>query len=191
MKKFLIIVLVVAVIAGGLLWQNNYKKILPAKVANTISSVTNPTPSIPIMAATSSDSNITTGTLGTMSHLMVYKPLSDYSSLVWVELSSDKKQVLGFPDPKDIANQVSTSLHNGYFTGNVDKNTAFINIKTDKYAALKRSFTPTQLYSILVYKYPFGELYDCGPKKTPGEDILNANTFIDTAKLSKECNKVI
>jgi hypothetical protein len=122
-------------------------------------------------------------------NVIVYKTKRDYTGLVWAYLSSDKKQVISFPDPKDILNQIPTKLNKGYFSGVLNMNTAIINIKIDSYAKMSVPLTAKQLFSLILNDSPFSEMYDCGAKGKIDTDHIN--TLIDTDKLASECDKVL
>lgn len=192
MKKLLLIVICLAVIAGGLFLFKKYK--LQSSGAQT-----NPTNSQTAPASTSTDQNVSsiqtlqndpTTPNSVAPSFMIYKTKRDYSDLVWVELSADKTKVIAYPDPKDILNQIPIQMHDGYYSGSVDADTSFVNIKIEKYATFKTLFSPQQLYSLIINKNPFAELYNCGPKTGLGQ-ITAINTLIDSNKLYTQCSKII
>ena len=121
--------------------------------------------------------------------IIIYKTVRDYSGLAWVYLSSDKTQVISYMDPKDILNQLPVKLDNGYYSGVLNMNTAFVNIKIAAYAKMSHPLTPKQLFSLIVNSSPFSEMYDCGSKTNL--DTTSINTLIDSNKLSSQCTKVI
>ena len=122
-------------------------------------------------------------------NIIIYKTVRDYSGLAWVYLSSDKKQVISYMDPKDILNQLPVKMDGGYYSGVLNMNTAIINIKIDAYAKMPHPLTTKQLFSLIVNASPFSEMYDCGAKGKI--DPAHINALIDSNLLSSECNKVI
>ena len=100
--------------------------------------------------------------------LIIYKTKKDYSNLVPVILSSDKKQIIGYPDPIDVKNDSSynypTSLFNGYWIDNIGitVNTGFININLEDYSKLKEPPSIKEMTSKLVEVEPFLEIWNCG-----------------------------
>ena len=81
-------------------------------------------------------------------------------------------------------------MNGGYYSGVLNMNTAIINIKIDSYSKLSKPLTAKQLYSLIVNKNPFAEMYDCGAK-SESTDLKHINDLIDAGKLSSECDKVI
>ena len=140
---------------------------------------------------TSTDTQNNSNTSGAISSVMVYKTKGDYSNLVWVQLSADKKTVTSYPDPKDVLNQTSIKLADGYYSGAVDVNTTFVNIRLEKYVNLKKPFTPEQLATLIINKNPFSELYNCGQSQGTGQDITRINSIIAGGTLSTSCTKII
>ena len=149
------------------------------------------------MTATSTDTSANmnaqnnSNTSGAISSVMVYKTKGDYSNLVWVQLSADKKTVTSYPNPKDVLNQTSIKLADGYYSGAVDVNTAFVNIRIEKYVNLQKLFTPEQLATLIINKNPFSELYNCGQSQGIGQDITRINSIITAGTLTTSCSKII
>ena len=190
MKKVLIILAVVALLAGGFFAYKKYKK--PSGLGNPDIPFSNPTKDPAIKQAIKEDqkTQIETATKSVPSSVIVYKTKRDYSGLVWAYLSADKTQVIAYPTPQDIQKEIPVSLHGGYYSGVLNINSAIINLKIDAYSKLKKAFTPRQMYSIILNKNPFAEMYDCGQKGTD-TDPAHINELIDANKLASECDKVI
>ena len=190
MKKALVIVGVVVLIVAAVFLFKKYK-----------STPTNGSPTIPFSTTQTTSPTITTTTTvqnpevqsaiqSVPASVIVYKTKRDYSGLVWAYLSSDKTQIIAYPAPKDILSEVPVALHNGYYSGVLNANSAIINLKISSYAKLPTPLTPKQMYSLIVNKDPFSEMYNCG-QKTANVDPNYINTLIDTNKLGSECDKVI
>lgn len=191
MKKVLpIIVLVILVIIGALLLKNYFSS--SNKTNSTINFATSTNnPVAQNNNPVTTDTNPVSGSVSNVvaPNIIVYKTVRDYSGLAWVYLSADKSQVISYMDPADILNQLPTQLHNGYYSGVLNMNTAIINIKIDAYSKMPHPLTPTQLFSLIVNNNPFSEMYDCGSKGKIDTDHIN--TLIDTNALVTECTKVI
>jgi hypothetical protein len=100
--------------------------------------------------------------------LIIYKTKKDYSNLVPVILSSDKKQIIGYPHPIDVINDSSynypTSLFNGYWIDNIGitENTGFINISLEDYSKKNEPPSVDEMMAKLVDVAPFLEIWNCG-----------------------------
>lgn len=100
--------------------------------------------------------------------LIIYKTKKDYSNLVPVILSSDKKQIIAYPHPIDVINDSScnypTSLFNGYWIDNIGitVNTGFINISLEDYSKLNEPPSINYMMSKIVDESPFLEIWNCG-----------------------------
>lgn len=118
---------------------------------------------------------------------VVYKTRQDYSNLVWVQLSVDKSRITAYPAPTDIIRQTPVALHNGYYTGSVGINTAFINITIAEYSKLTQTISPDQLYDLIIDRDPVIELYNCGSHTS----ITDINTIVVSNQLSIKCNQLL
>lgn len=103
-----------------------------------------------------------------LSALVIYKTKKNYSNLVPVTLSSDKKRIVGFPHPVDLKNDSScnypTLLFNGYWIDNIGitVNTGYINISLEDYSNLNAPPSVNEMMSKLVDESPFLEIWNCG-----------------------------
>ena len=187
MKKILIVFVVIILIVAGVYFFKKNKSssgvhTLPDQSSIAAGAVKNPSNGLMAIDTTKIPA-------GTITHTIVFKTVRDYSTLAWVGLSADKTKVISYPAPSDIIHQTPIKLHNGYLSGNIGFNTAYINIKIDRYAGIPNMLSEQQLYNLIVNKNPFSEIYDCG--STTGSSIDNINSSIDSGKLSSDCTKIL
>lgn len=98
---------------------------------------------------------------------IVYKVAKKYVNKVPITLSSDKKQIVSYPDPKDInENSAPTPLKKGYYLDNrgINANSVFISLTYDEYAKLKSPPSLEQLNKLILNDNPIKKMYDCGSR---------------------------
>ncbi len=113
--------------------------------------------------------------------ITVYKTKGNYNNLVPIRLSDDKTQIVSYPAPSDLKKDgqfsFPTELEGGFLIDNlgISKNTAFIKLTYEEYAALQNTLPLSELFKLIVDKSPFLEIYDCGNKQsfTNLKDQLN------------------
>jgi hypothetical protein len=104
--------------------------------------------------------------------ITVYKTKENYNNLVPIRLSDDKTQILSYPAPTDLKKDgkflYPTELEGGLLIDNlgISKNTAFIKLTYEEYAALESTLPLSELFKLIVDKAPFLEMYDCGNKQS-------------------------
>ncbi|WP_276133889.1 hypothetical protein [Polluticoccus soli] len=124
--------------------------------------------------------------------VLVYKTKADYNHFVPVILSDDKSSIVSYPAPSDlmVGDKYSkpTLLHDGYLLDNrgIGKNSAFVRLTYDEYAAMGTAPSLEELYNLIIDKNPLTELYDCGTSMTEAE----LNSLIDSKQLKKKCKKI-
>lgn len=122
---------------------------------------------------------------------VVYKTKADYSKLVPVLLSADKKEIVGYPAPKDVFRNgvlaLPTALAKGYFLDNrgITPNSAFLNITYDEYAKLTAVPTLQELYNKITDKNPFEEIYNLGDRSRFKNEVKDLNKIIEKGDLKK------
>jgi hypothetical protein len=105
--------------------------------------------------------------------------------LVPVILSSDKKQIIGYPHPIDVINDSSynypTSLFNGYWIDNIGitVNTGFINISLEDYSKMNEPPSVGEMMAKLVDEAPFLEIWNCGYGSEMNIGDLNMNILTE------------
>ena len=127
--------------------------------------------------------------------LFIYKTKGDYSKLVPVTLSADKKTVVSYPDIKDIFFNGNlaypTPLHKGYLLDNrgIDRNSAFLKLSYEEYSKLPRTPDSEELFKLILDPDPFTTLlrYDKQISRENAEKELNdridKGNFSDFTKL--------
>lgn len=127
-----------------------------------------------------------------IAHQMVYKTRHDYSKLVSVELSPDKKKVVSYPRPADpILIKSPLALKDGYWISNsiLTINTAFLAITFADYRRLVHAApTASDLLFLVKDRSPFVELWDCGTVGTLSTAQLNL--LIEQKKLKDKFQKL-
>jgi hypothetical protein len=122
---------------------------------------------------------------------IVYKTKKNYDKNVAVYLSEDKKHITGYPDPVDVSQRsYPTPLKDGYLLDNrgIGKNTAFISMTYEEYAALKKVLSVAELYNMIIDDDPILEMYNCGNHAKYKNIIDDLNQLID--KKFKGCQKI-
>ena len=121
---------------------------------------------------------------------IVYKTTKNYNKNVAILLSEDKKTIVGYPHPADVSvRNYPTELKKGYLLDNrgIGKNTAFISLTYEEYAALKNAPSLSELWDMIIDKNPIKEMYNC--KHPEGEDLVSElNQLID--KKFEGCRKI-
>ncbi len=121
---------------------------------------------------------------------IIYKTRADYSQLVPVTLSEDKKSVVSYPDVKDVyyRGKLATPvlLHNGWLLDNrgINQDVAFISLTYEEYAKKDNTPDANELFSLIIDKDPLTKMYECG-LRSDYQDIENElNELIDAGKFS-------
>jgi len=116
--------------------------------------------------------------------VVIYKTQKDYSDLVPITLSDNGKNIISYPDPKDLVSdggfQKPTKLKDGYLLDNrgVSRNTAFINLSYEVYSKLKEAPTLAELNEMIVDRDPFIALYNCGSRNQYQDMVQELNKLI-------------
>jgi hypothetical protein len=121
---------------------------------------------------------------------IIYQTKKDYSKLVPVILSDDKKAIVSYPDIKDVYYNGSlaypTQLNNGYWLDNrgISANVAFINLTYEAYSKLTKTPSPDELMKMIIDTEPLSSMYSC-ELRSSYKDILNElNAKIDADDFS-------
>jgi hypothetical protein len=124
--------------------------------------------------------------------VIVYQTKADFFDKVPVTLSQDKSEVISYPGVKDIffngEFSYPTKLNNGYLLDNrgIDPNSAFLNLSYEEYSKLQTYPTKSELYSLILEKDPFTEMYNCGNKYKYKDLVQELNAMIDNEKLATQ-----
>lgn len=113
---------------------------------------------------------------------IIYKTRKDYSQMVPIILSDDKKSIVSYPDMKDLRIDgkfmLPTPLKNGFLLDNrgINANVAFISLTYDQYANLVKTPNSEELMKLIIDKKPLKKMYIGGLKSKYKnmEDELNA-----------------
>lgn len=122
--------------------------------------------------------------------VIIYQTKNDYSQLVPVILSNDKKSIESYPDIKDIYYHDTlaypTRLHNGYWLDNrgIGKNVAFIKLTYDEYAKLPKTPSPEELLTMIIDNQPLVSMYSCGVRSSYENIEKELNDKIDSGDFS-------
>ncbi|NVN95267.1 MAG: hypothetical protein HXX18_08300 [Bacteroidetes bacterium] len=126
--------------------------------------------------------------------VIIYKTNADYYNNVSVILSDDRKDIVSYPDIKDVYynGQLAypTRLENGYLLDNrgIGKNVAFLSYTYDEYSKLVKTPSKEELITKIISKEPLSELYICN--KLPKKDIKVLNEAIKNG-LSNVCENLM
>jgi hypothetical protein len=122
--------------------------------------------------------------------VIIYKTTKDYSKLVPVTLSDDKKSIASYPDIKDIYfNGIlayPTPLHDGFLLDNrgISANVAFIRLTYEEYSKLPETPTPGELMKMIIDNQPLTVMYNCGSRSSFNETENELNAKIDAGDFS-------
>lgn len=122
--------------------------------------------------------------------VIIYQTYHDYSKLVPISLSEDKKSVVSYPDIRDVFYNGNLAypvqLHGGFWLDQrgINKNVAFINLTYQEYSELAKTPYPDELLKMITDLKPLLCMYSCG-KWGAYEDIeKELNTMIDVGDFS-------
>jgi hypothetical protein len=114
--------------------------------------------------------------------------------LVPIGLSADKKEIVSYPDPKDVKNDSGfyypTALNDGYWMDNigVGVNTGYLGMSLKEYSQLSEPLKLNVMMTMLVDTSPFTEMWNCGSRGSVS--IEEINKWISTKTLSKNCKAI-
>ncbi|MDO9256734.1 MAG: hypothetical protein Q7U54_14540 [Bacteroidales bacterium] len=121
---------------------------------------------------------------------IIYLTREDYSKLVPVILSDDKKTIESYPDVKDIYFNGSlaypTQLHKGYWLDNrgIGENVAFLKLTYEEYSKLSKTPSPEELMKMILDADPIVIMYNCGLRSSYQNIGKELNTKLDTDDFS-------
>ncbi|MDR1879119.1 MAG: hypothetical protein LBQ64_06105 [Bacteroidales bacterium] len=122
---------------------------------------------------------------------VVYKAKKKYDKKVAITLSDDKKSITSYPHPSDVsASSYPTPLKKGYRLDNrgIGKNTAFISLTYEEYAALQKVPSLSELYGMIIDKDPVKAMYDCRNCIKNADLVHELNRIID--EKFKDCRRI-
>jgi hypothetical protein len=121
---------------------------------------------------------------------IIYQTKEDYSKLVPIILSADKKTIESYPDVKDVYFNGSlaypTQLHKGFWLDNrgINANVVFINLTYEAYSKLPKTPSPEELIKMVGDTQPIISMYTCGPRSSFQDIVKELNTMIDSDDFS-------
>lgn len=127
---------------------------------------------------------------------IIYKTKTDYFDKVPVILSDDKTRIVSFPDPRDLRINGEFSypskLASGYLLDNrgIGPNAAFLRFSYEEYCNMDNIPTAERLYSYIIEKNPFTEMYQCGNRGNYAEIVTELNLMISAGKI-KDCKNLL
>lgn len=119
--------------------------------------------------------------------VLIYKTKEDYRHLVSVQLSEDGRSLVAFPAPSDVASQRPLELVDGYLLKRMPGN-VFLSLSIEDYAARSRTYGAEELYTLIVDRQPYLEIYDCSSCATG--DTASVNQLIRQGRLG-ECKSLL
>lgn len=123
--------------------------------------------------------------------VIFYTTVKDYSHFVPVSLSPDKKQIVAYPDIRDVYYQgvlaYPTLLSGGYWLDNrgIDTTTAFLDYTYDAYSRLKQTPTTEELMNHILDNNPILTLYSCSCYRDTAtlNDMIRRKDYIYCTKV--------
>ena len=121
---------------------------------------------------------------------IIYQTTKDYSKLVPIILSEDKKSIVSYPDVKDVFYDgklaYPTQLHNGYLLDNrgINENVAFLKLTYEEYSKLAKTPAPKQLMKMVTDNQPITRMYSCGVRSSFKDVEQELNSKIDAEDFS-------
>lgn len=121
---------------------------------------------------------------------IIYQTKMDYSKLVPVILSDDKKSIESYPDIKDVYFNENlaypTQLHKGFLLDNrgINANVAFIKLTYEEYSKLSKTPSQEELMKMIIDAQPIVSMYSCGLRSSYQDIGKELNTKIDIGDFS-------
>ncbi len=123
---------------------------------------------------------------------IVYKTTGDFYNLVPITMNAEKTEIVSYPSPKDIYYKgelaLPTKLNRGYLLDNrgLSANSVFINLTYEEYSKLKKAPSIEELSEMIVEKFPFKEMYNCGLRSKYKDEVKELNKLINTGKIKTQ-----
>ncbi len=119
-----------------------------------------------------------------MPEIVIYKTDNDYLQNVPVIMDAAHKNIVSYPDPKDVylngVLAVPTPLKHGYLLDNrgINENVAFTSYTYEDYSKLAKAPSVDEVKEKIIAYYPIIEMYYCGERNT-NDNINKYLDFID------------
>jgi len=128
---------------------------------------------------------------------IVYKTIKNYDKFVAIIMSQDGKEILSYPDPKDVASNgdliaLPTVLKQGYLLDNrgIGPQVAFLKISYKDFGKLMTPPSLEDMQAMILEKSPLLEMYDCGNRDSIKNLTQTLNSLIEKKQLDKVCKKL-
>ncbi|MDO9510431.1 MAG: hypothetical protein Q7J34_01615 [Bacteroidales bacterium] len=128
--------------------------------------------------------------------VIIYKTRGNYLENVPVGLSSDKRNIVSYPDKNDVKNGgqflYPDKLASGFLFDNlgITAESGFLKITYTEYSRLEKTPSNTELIKLIADDNPFTEMYRC-PRQLPKDKMIDElNTRIMNNTLEERCNKI-
>lgn len=121
---------------------------------------------------------------------IIYRTRDDYFTRVAVELSSDHKRVVSYPDVLDIRRQgdgvYPVRLSGGFLLDNrgIGPGVAFLKMTYQEYAALEKTPPAEELFEMILDNDPLLEMYNCGSRSAFSDPFESLNPIIEKGDFS-------
>lgn len=128
---------------------------------------------------TDKQENVYKSAVKALAPVIIYKTKVDYNKNVPVIMSEDKKDIISYPDIKDVYynGQLAfpTRLERGYLLDNrgISKNTAFLKYTYEEYSRLSETPSKDILKSMILDINPLLEIYSCNSISKSNIEELN------------------
>jgi hypothetical protein len=126
---------------------------------------------------------------------IIYKTKKDFSRYVPVMLSKDKKNIVSYPDIRDIYFKGNlaypTVLNDGFLLDNrgIGPDAAFLNFSYEAYSNLTKTPSVDELMKSILENDPITEMYQCGNRSQFQDPEKELNNLISSGNL-KNCKKL-
>lgn len=122
--------------------------------------------------------------------VIIYQTKKDYSKLVPVNLSADRKSIESYPGIGDVYFEdklaYPTRLNDEFWLDNrgINANTAFISMTYEEYSKLPETPNQDELMKMITDNDPFVVMYICGPRSSYKDIVKKLNIRIDKGDFS-------
>lgn len=124
---------------------------------------------------------------------IVYKTKADYSELVPVILSDDKKSIVSYPHPNDLKIndelRIPRQLTDEWLLDEkgINENVAYLNMTYQAYSDLSEVPSLDSLFSLIVDSDPIIEMCNCGNRNSFNNAETQLNDLINDGLLQEKC----
>lgn len=121
---------------------------------------------------------------------IIYQTKKDYSKLVPVNLSADKKSIESYPGIGDVYFEdklaYPTQLHDDFWLDNrgINAYSAFINLTYEEYSKLQETPNQEELMKMITDSDPVVVMYTCGLRSSYRDIVKELNSKIDAGDFS-------